>query len=177
MATHSAYDFVYSPEVKVPGGGAGTPPELSEYLRRLAMAHMDYDALKTDLARRFPDERFLLVHFGDHQPMPTAPLLGFRDDATAEEVMRGGNNTAFLTYYAMDGVGFAPPPLPAVDALDVPYLGTAILEAAGLPLSDSFRERKRLMSVCRGRYHDCAARDEILGFHRRLIDSGLMDAL
>ena len=70
-----------------------------------------------------------------------------------------------------------PPPLPPVDVLDVPYLGAVILEAAGLPLSDVYRERKRLMKLCNGHYRGCGARSEILKFHRRMIDSGLMDAL
>jgi hypothetical protein len=30
------------------------------------------------------------------------------------------------------------------------------------------------MLRCKGRYHDCPAREEVLHFHRRLIDSGLM---
>ena len=58
----------------------------------------------------------------------------------------------------------------------MPYLGSVILEPAGLPLSDSFRERKRLMALCKGRYHTCDKRDEILGFHRRLIESGVIAA-
>ena len=56
------------------------------------------------------------------------------------------------------------------------YLGTVILELAGVPLSDSHRERQRLMVHCRGRYESCSTPDEILMFHRRLIDSGIVDA-
>jgi hypothetical protein len=33
-----------------------------------------------------------------------------------------------------------------------------------------------LLSICKGRYFTCVKRDEILSFHRRLIDSGLMMA-
>jgi hypothetical protein len=32
------------------------------------------------------------------------------------------------------------------------------------------------MPLCKGRYHDCPAQDEILEFQRRLIDAGLIDA-
>jgi hypothetical protein len=32
------------------------------------------------------------------------------------------------------------------------------------------------MLLCKGRYHDCPAQDEILEFQRRLIDAGLIDA-
>ena len=47
-----------------------------------------------------------------------------------------------------------------------------MLDLAGLPLSDSHRERKRLMELCKGRYYSCKEREEILAFHRRLIDFG-----
>ena len=177
MAAHGSYDYAYMPEENVPGGGPGTPPRMHEYLRRLAMAKIDYDAMRADLERRFPDERFLIVHYGDHQPTATQPLLGFDKDEPVDTIMRSGKDEAFITYYVIDGVRYSPPPLPPVDALDVPYLGAVILEAAGLPLSDVYRERKRLMTLCEGHYRNCAARSEILKFHRRMIDSGLMDSL
>ena len=47
------------------------------------------------------------------------------------------------------------PTLPQFETLDVPYLGTVMLDLAGLPLSDSHRERKRLMELCKGRYYGC----------------------
>jgi hypothetical protein len=68
------------------------------------------------------------------------------------------------------------PRLPQYETLDVAYLGTVMLELAGVPLSDSHRERKRIMAACGGRYYSCANRDEILLFHRRLIDSGVLVA-
>jgi hypothetical protein len=71
---------------------------------------------------------------------------------------------------------FARPPLPEVELLDVPYMPVVILNAAGLPLSDSFRERQRLLTTCNGRYSDCEQRGAILAFHRRLIDSGLVES-
>ncbi len=177
MAAHGPYDYAYSPKVAVAGGGPGTSPALSEYLRRLAMARMDYGFLRTELVRRFPGQAFLIVHYGDHQPTATLSLLGFDENASVEDVMGSGNETARMTYYVLDGVRYRPPPLPSLDMLDVAYLGTVLLEAAGVPLSDSYRERQRLMTLCKGRYHDCLAREEVLRFHRRLIDSGLIKAL
>lgn len=174
MAAHAPYTFTYLPDVNVAGGGPGTDPEMHEYLRRLAMARLDYAYLKKELARRFPGERFLIVHYGDHQPIATRSLLGQQRESEAEDVVLPQDSLGFLTYYAVDGVNYVPPPPPQLDALDVPYLGLAVLEAARLPLSDSFRERRRLRAVCRGRYHGCAKGDEILAFHRRLIDSGLL---
>jgi hypothetical protein len=71
---------------------------------------------------------------------------------------------------------YAVPPLPDYDPIDVAYLGTMMLDAAGLPLSASQRERKRLLVTCEGRYFGCQPMSEILAFHRRLINSGLVRA-
>jgi hypothetical protein len=176
MAAHWPYDVVYRPEVAVAGGAPGTDPEMSEYLRRVSMAKIDFEYLLAELDRRFPHERFLIVHYGDHQPMATRTLLGYDRETQAEDVALDPDSIGFLTYYAARGVHYRVPALPPYRTLDVAYLGTVVLDLARLPLSDSHRERKRLMDVCRGRYYGCEAREEILQFHRRLIDSGIMAA-
>ena len=173
QASHAEYNFTYEPQEKVAGGGPGTDREVSEYLRRLGMAAMDYKYLKGELARRFPNERFLIVNYGDHHPDVTRRLMG--PDYARGVLTMERHPDAFVTYYSTDGVGYQPGPLPDVDLLDVPYLGTVIMDAARLPLPDTYRERKRLMTVCDGRYHGCSSRGEILAFHRRLLNSGLMD--
>ena len=176
MATHSPYDFPYMPELDMPGGGPGTDPEMNEYLRRLAMARIDYDDLRRQIARRFPGERFLIVQYGDHHPIATRTLLGLNNKLDAEDIWLPVVSPGFITYYAIDGINYQPSALPAVETLDVPYLPLVILNAARLPLSDSFRERQRLLNACNGRYYTCEPQDTILAFHRRLIDSGLIDA-
>jgi hypothetical protein len=173
MATHGPYDYSYMPEVLVSGGGPGTDSEMHEYLRRLSMARQDYEFFRSQLVRRFPDQSFLIIHYGDHHPMASRTLLGFGKEADIEHVLRSGNPAALVTYYAVDSVRYQPPPLPSLETLDVPYLPDVILAAAGLPASDINRERLRLMTLCKGRYHGCA---EIPAFHRRLIDSGIVDA-
>jgi phosphoglycerol transferase MdoB-like AlkP superfamily enzyme len=174
MSAHWPYDFKFEPHLEVPGGGPGTDPEMSEYLRRLAIAERDYDDFVARLGERFPNERFLLVHYGDHQPMATRTLLGYGDDTEAEDVLLDPDSVGFHTYYAVHGLNYRVPPLPRFQPLDVAYLGSLILELAGLPLSDSHRERLRLMNVCDGRYFSCARREDILAYHRRLIDSGVV---
>jgi Ca2+/Na+ antiporter len=176
MSAHWPYDYPFEPDAVVSGGGPGTDPEMHEYLRRVSLAKMDYDYLLSELARRFPHERFLVVHYGDHHPMATRTLLGFGAGTEAEDVTLDADSIGFLTYYAVQGVNYRPPALPPYPTLDVAYLGTLILDQAGLPLSDSHRERRRLMNLCAGRYHSCPRRDEILMFHRRLIDSGVVAA-
>ena len=177
FATHQPYYFAFMPELNVPGGAPGTDPEMNEFLRRLSMAHMDYDWMKAELAKRFPNERFLIVHYGDHQPTSTWSMLSEDDRNAIRSKDRNltKDSPAYLTYYAMEGVNYDVPPMPDVATLDVPYVGTALLDAARLPLSPAYQERKRLMQVCAGRYNGCEKPNEILSFHRRLIDSGLME--
>lgn len=175
-ATHLPYSFTYEPEMQVSGGAPGTEPEMHEYLRRLSLAKLDYDAFRRDLQTRFPNERFLIVHYGDHQPVATRTYLGFDTSLAAEDVKLSPESPGFLTYYMIDGVNYAPPPMPEVETLEVPYLGAVLLKAAGLPLSPAYQERLRLLGVCEGRYYTCRNKAEILGFHRRLMDSGLVEA-
>lgn len=175
-ATHLPYGFTYEPEAKVAGGAPGTEPEMHEYLRRLSLAKLDYDEFRKALQTRFPNERFLIVQYGDHQPVATRTYLGFDTSLTAEDVKLAPESPGFLTYYTIEGINYAPPPMPQVETLEVPYLGAVLLQAAGLPLSSSYAERMRLLAVCDGRYYTCRNKSEILSFHRRLMDSGLVEA-
>jgi phosphoglycerol transferase MdoB-like AlkP superfamily enzyme len=176
MAAHWPYTFKYAPEENVPGGAPGTPPEMDEYLRRLSLTKIDFDHLMSELKKRFPGESFLVVHYGDHHPTATRTYLGFGDETEAEDVTLTPDSPGFLTYFAARGINYQVPKLPPFETLDVPYLGTSILEMAGLPLPPSHAERKRLMLACKGRYHTCQNREQILRFHRQLIDSGLISA-
>src|SRR5260370_30982170 len=111
---------------------------MSEYLRRLAMARMDYDDMRRQIARRFPGERFLIVQYGDHHPIATRTLLGLNNKLDAEDIAFPLESPGFLPYYAVDGINYQPPALPAVGPFDVPYLPLLILNSARLPLSDTF---------------------------------------
>jgi phosphoglycerol transferase MdoB-like AlkP superfamily enzyme len=175
-ATHLPYTKKYAPDVDVPGGGPGTDPEMNEYLRRLGLAHRDYDEFRAALAKRFPNERFLIVQYGDHQPVATRMLLGFDKTSAAEDIQLTPESRGLLTYYSVDGVNYDPPPLPEEDIIEVPYLSAILLKEAKLPLPDSYQARLDFMTLCDGRYYTCSKSKKILAFHRRLIDSGLIDA-
>jgi sulfatase-like protein len=174
MASHGPYDSAYMPEEKVSGGGPGTSAEMSEYLRRAAMADRDGDFLMGEIKRRFPGEPILVVRYGDHQPSTTRDMINNVWGDDSPDVGADGSPGPFITFYAMEGNSFVVPPLPPYDPLDIAYVGTIMLEAAGLPLSAAQRERKRLMLACEGRYFGCEPRSQILAFHRRLINSGFV---
>jgi Sulfatase len=174
MASHGPYDSAYMPEENLPGGGPGTSAEMSEYLRRAGMAMRDGDFLMDEIKRRFPHERILVVRYGDHQPSATRDLINDVWGDDSPDVGASGAPGPFITFYAMAGQNYPVPPLPNFDPLDIAYLGTVMLEVAGLPLSAAERERKRLMIACAGRYFGCEPRSQILAFHRRLINSGFV---
>ena len=176
MASHGPYDSAYMPEENVPGGGPGTSAEMSEYLRRAALAQRDGVFLMDEIKRRFPDEPILVVRYGDHQPSATRDIINDVWGDDSPDVGPDGSPGPFITFYAIEGSNLAVPPLPAYDPLDIAYVGTVMLEAAGLPLSAAQRERKRLMVACEGRYFGCEPRSQILAFHRRLINSGYVQA-
>lgn len=175
MAGHWPYDVPYEPETAVPGGGPGTHPEMNEVLRRLWLSRLDYQKLVGELERRFPKQRFLIVRYGDHHPMATRVLFGYDEGTEAEDVLVARGSIGYQTFFAVNGVRFAPR-FSSPDILDVPYLGTVLLEAAGLPLSDAYAGRKRLKLLCDGLWFDCPKRELILSFHRQLLDDGFVSA-
>jgi Sulfatase len=176
MSGHWPYDYKQFPEVEAAGAGPGASQEVDEYIRRISIAAGDYAWLKSELKRRFPNESFVIMNYGDHQPSATRTLVGIKEETETEDVKLRADSPAFIAYYSIETQNWKAPAMPKFPVLDVPYIGLALLEAARLPLSDAYLERKRLMTECAGRYHSCADEGAILAFHRRLIDSGLMES-
>jgi hypothetical protein len=174
IATHWPYDLTYFPEENVPGGGPESNPEMHEFLRRLWLAKTDYEDFRQQLQKRFPKERFVILHYGDHHPVATRTLLGFGENLDAEDILLAEDSIGYQTYFAVDAINYRPAPLPDIALTDVAYVGAILLYAAGLPLPDSYAERLRLMKLCNGRYFDCPDQEAILSFQRRLVDSGLL---
>ena len=68
-AIHFPWDYHYRPDLLPNWVNPGNPFEIDEYLRRQEMSARDYAQFKERLGREFPDQQFLLVRFGDHQPL------------------------------------------------------------------------------------------------------------
>ncbi len=176
MANHVPWSYRFRPD-RVPGWrDPGNGFEIDEYLRRQEMSAEDYAQFVQRLEREFPGERFLLVRFGDHQPLFAKHIV----DPTVDAAELGRRLAAydpsyFTTYYSFDAVNFAPADLAlAIDKLDAPYLPLVVLEAAGLPLDPSFAEQKKILARCRGVFYRCAGGAEVRRFNRLLIDAGLI---
>jgi phosphoglycerol transferase MdoB-like AlkP superfamily enzyme len=180
-ANHFTWDYQFHEELtpeswKNPGNAL---PEANEYLRRQAMTERDYKEFLAQLKRDFPDEAFLIVRYGDHQPDFAKHLI--EPGIDARELGRRlatHDPRYFTTYYAVDALNFRPVDLdPALDVLDAPFLPLVVQRAAGLPLDPSFTEQKKILVRCRGLFYDCAQGAEARRFNRLLIDSGLIKNL
>lgn len=179
VANHFPWDKRLRPELTPDWRDLGNAPDPEEYIRRQGMTAHDYSAFLNRLARENPGESFLIVRYGDH-----LPHFGLRmvDPAISETELARRLNAQdpryFTTYYAIDAVNFKPVDLSsALDTLDGPYLPLIVLDAAGVPLDQSFTEQKKILKRCHGLFYRCAGGAEARRFNRLLIDAGLIKGL
>jgi hypothetical protein len=175
-ANHFPWDHHYRPDLLPGWVNAGNPFEIDEYLRRQEMSLHDYAQFKARLGREFPNQQFLLVRFGDHQPLFAKHFMDPTLDKAevAARILRR-DPRYFTTYYAVEGVNFRPVDLSsALEELDAPYLPLVVLEAAGVPLDPTFAEQKHILGRCRGVFYLCADGAEARRFNRLLMNAGLI---
>ena len=179
-ANHFPWTDVYRPDL-TPAGW--TPPgntaEVDEYIRRQTMTANDYREFTERLKRDYPDESFLVLRFGDHQPAISQKLLepGIDRKLLANRLM-SADPRYYATYYAIDGINYSPANLSsALETLDAAYLPLVLQEAAGLPLDPSFTEQKSIMLRCKGAFYACKKGAEARRFNRLLIDAGMIKGL
>ncbi len=178
-ANHFPWTSVYRPDLMPDWTPPGNTAETDEYIRRQTMTAKDYRDFATRLARDYPDQSFLVLRFGDHQPAISQKLLepGIDRKLLAQRLMTA-DPRYFSTYYALDGINFRPADLSsALETLDAAYIPIVILEAAGIPLDPSFEEQKRIMLRCKGVFYACKDGAEARRFNRLLIDAGLVRGL
>jgi len=179
-ANHFPWTDVYRPDL-TPAGW--TPPgntaEVDEYIRRQVMTANDYREFTERLKRDYPDESFLVLRFGDHQPAISQKLLepGI-DQAKLAKRLMATDPRYYSTYYAIDGINYSPSNLSsALETLDAAYIPLVLQEAAGLPLDPSFAEQKSIMLRCKGTFYACKKGAEARRFNRLLIDAGMIKGL
>ena len=179
LANHFPWSIRFRPDLTPGWADPGNGLEPDEYIRRQTMSARDYRAFVERLKREFPQDQFLIVRFGDHQPSIARSFIdpAFDDSARARRI--ADHDVRFLSsYYAIDVLNFRPVDLSsAIDTLDAPYLPLVVLEAAGVPLDPSFAEQKRILERCRGLFYRCAGGAEARRFNRLLIDAGLIKGL
>jgi hypothetical protein len=180
-ANHFPYDRPFRADLTTEGwrDPGNEMPEIDEYLRRQAMTARDYRDFLSRLEREFPQEAFLIVRYGDHQPDFAKLVI----DPNIDEQELGRRIQTYdprylSTYYAIDSINFRPGDVSsALQVLDAPYLPIVLQEAAGLPLDASFAEQKRIFQRCHGLFYACGNGAEARRFNRLLIDAGLIKGL
>jgi len=178
-ANHFPWTSVYRPDLTPDWAPPGNTAETDEYIRRQTMTAKDYRDFTARLARDYPDQSFLVLRFGDHQPAISQKLLepGIERKLLAQRLMTS-DPRYFSTYYALDGINFRPADLSsALETLDAAYIPIVIQEAAGIPLDPSFEEQKKIMLRCKGMFYACKDGAEARRFNRLLIDAGLVRGL
>jgi hypothetical protein len=178
-ANHFPWNSRYRPDLQSDWRNLGNRSDVDEYLRRQAMSAQDYPRFLKRLREEFPDESFLVVRFGDHQPLFAKyfvdPTL---DEAAVAKRIQAYDPRYLTTYYTIDTVNFTPADLSsALNTLDAPYLPLLLLEAAGVPLDSSFEEQKQILQRCNGLFYGCKEGAEARRFNRLLIDAGLINGL
>jgi phosphoglycerol transferase MdoB-like AlkP superfamily enzyme len=140
--------------------GMAPAPSLNfdTYLGRLRDSDVAMRGLEHDFLDRA--QPTVLLHFGDHQPsfesliraMPrTLPpaLQPYRD---------------YLTYYMIKS-NLTGAPLPRYPVLDIAFLPSMLLQAAGLPEDPYFSALTALRQRCNGLYDDCAIPGLLASYH------------
>ncbi|MBN8982587.1 MAG: sulfatase-like hydrolase/transferase [Rhizobiales bacterium] len=178
-ANHFPWASPLRPE-RTPGWtNPGNDPVIDEYLRRQTMSVQDYGAFVAKLKKQFPNEPFLIVRYGDHQPEFSTNIIepNLTEDDVAKRLM-AYDPRYFATYYTIDTVNFKPAATDtAMETIDAAYLPLVVQDAAGLPLDPSFEEQKKIMLRCKGLFYSCKDGAEARRFNRMLIDAGFIKNL
>jgi phosphoglycerol transferase MdoB-like AlkP superfamily enzyme len=178
-ANHFPWWNVYRPDLTPNWAPLGNSAETDEYIRRQTVTANDYREFTERLKRDYPDQSFLVLRFGDHQPAISQKLLepGIDRASLAKRLMTA-DPRYFSTYYAIDGINYQPRNLSsALETLDAAYIPLVLQEAAGLPLDPSFAEQKSIMLRCKGTFYACKKGAEARRFNRLLIDAGMIKGL
>ena len=178
-ANHFPWTTSYRPDLTPAGWTApGNTPEVDEYIRRQAMTAADYKNFVARLKADHPNDPFLLVRFGDHQPAISQKLLEPKlPQASLANRIMTHDLRYYKTYYAIDALNYKPDMSLALDTLDAAYLPLAVQEAARVPLDPTFAEQKKIMLRCKGLFYACKEGAEAKRFNRLLIDAGFVKNL
>jgi hypothetical protein len=178
-ANHFPWTTTFRPDLTPDWQGPGNTAEVDEYIRRQAMTKDAYEEFVASLKAKYPNDEFLIVRFGDHQPNISQKLMepGITAEELSKRIMRA-DPRYFETYYALEGINYRPKNLAsALPTLDAAYLPIVVQEAAGVPLDASFAEQKRVMLRCSGVFYACRDGAEARRFNRLLMDAGLIKGL
>ncbi|HEY0199601.1 MAG TPA: sulfatase-like hydrolase/transferase [Rhodanobacter sp.] len=128
------------------------------YLYRLHDSAVAMRGLEHDFLDR--PQPTVLVHFGDHQPSFDGVIRGLqRTWPAALQPYRD-----YLTYYMVKS-NFAGAPMPNYPMMDIAFLPTMVLQAAGVPTDPYFSAANMFRTRCNGLYDDCVVPGLVDSYH------------
>ena len=137
---------------------------LGNYLYRAALSSQMLEAMQKLLWSS--GRPTLLMHFGDHQPSFDGAM-----HAIPKTVPKAaGQNASRVTYFRL--LSNVPvPKMKTWEALDIVYLGTLLLEAAGVPKDAFYQANSLLRDRCSGRYLTCKDQMLLGSYHDYLFNT------
>ncbi|MCB1425282.1 MAG: sulfatase-like hydrolase/transferase [Brucellaceae bacterium] len=168
MIAHSPYEEALLPGVQPDAASLDPDPQTAEYLRRMVIGRQDFETFAARETARKQDRGLIVMSFGDHQTYVT---LDHAKRLSGEDALARPRSMAYRTFYTVSPQTGATAPAP----IDIAYLSTALLDAAGIPGSDVFKDLRRLAGHCGGRFHDCPDRAGVDRHIARRIAGGLLD--
>ena len=102
----------------------------------------------------------VLLHFGDHQPS----FDGAMHSIAKRVPDAAGPNASRVTYYMLK-TSFPMPAMPKYESLDIVYLGSLLLDAAGVPKDAFYQANTLLRDRCAGRYLQCRDVRMLTSYH------------
>ena len=102
----------------------------------------------------------VLLHFGDHQPSFDGEIRQLQ--RTLPSTLQPYHD--YLTYYMLKS-NFAGTPVANYPVLDIAFLPSMVLQAAGVPTDAYFSAASGLRARCNGLYDDCAVPGLVESYH------------
>jgi phosphoglycerol transferase MdoB-like AlkP superfamily enzyme len=131
---------------------------LGNYLERLQQS----DAMIADLETFLlgSEHPAVLMHFGDHQPSFDGAINVIPKDVPKVAV----HTSNWITYYMLKS-NFPVRERFDYPVLDIAFLGSLLLDVAGVPKDDFYQANTLLRERCKGRYLDCKDIRTLASYH------------
>jgi len=131
---------------------------LGNYLQRLS----ESDAMMTDMQKFLlgGDHPAVLAHFGDHQPSFDGAI-----NEIPKVVPKQAKPVAHWVTYYMVKSNFPVRARYDYPVFDIAFLGSLVLDIAGVPKDAFYQANTLLRERCKGRYLDCADKKTVASYH------------
>jgi len=131
---------------------------LGNYLQRL----QESDAMMADLQKFLlgGEHPAVLAHFGDHQPSFDGAI-----NEIPKVVPKQAKPVAHWVTYYMVKSNFPVRARHDYPVLDIAFLGSLVLDVAGVPKDAFYQANTLLRERCEGRYLDCAKAKAVASYH------------